>query len=68
MLAGGFDIPSVMQIPFKSWNTGLPESWPFFWGMLTTIILDASNSDTKKAETQNEFNQIPKMLRNYCNV
>lgn len=50
MLAGGFDMPSTTQIPFSSWNTGLPDSWAFFSGLLTRIILDASNSDTRKAE------------------
>lgn len=55
MLAGGLDMPSAMQMPFSSWNTGLPDSWAFFWGLLTRIILDASNSDTKKAKTEIEF-------------
>lgn len=49
MLAGGFDMPSTRQIAFSSWNTGLPDSCAFFWGLLTKIILDASSSDTRKA-------------------
>lgn len=49
MLAGGLDMPSTMQMAFSSWNTGLPDSWPFFSGLLTRIILEASSSDTRKA-------------------
>lgn len=52
MLAGGLDMPSTMQMAFSSWKTGLPDSWPFFSGLLTRIILDASNSDTRKAEEE----------------
>lgn len=50
MLAGGLDMPSTRHTAFSSWNTALPDSCAFFWGLLTKIILDASNSDTRKAE------------------
>lgn len=47
-------MPSAMQIPFSSWNTGLPDSWLFFSGLLTRIILDASNSDTRKVRSSRQ--------------
>lgn len=72
MLAGGFDMPSTTQIPFSSWNTGLPDSWAFFSGLLTRIILDASNSDTRKAEIKDliwlSSNCCYGMLRFQCYV
>lgn len=54
MLAGGLDMPSAIQMPFSSWNTGLPDSWAFFSGLLTRIILDASNSDTRKVRSSKQ--------------
>lgn len=54
MLAGGLDMPSTMQMVLSSWNTGLPDSWPFFSGLLTRIILEASSSDTRKAARHRE--------------
>ena len=62
MFAGGLDMPSAMQIPFSSWNTGLPDSKAFFSGLFTRIILDASSSDTRKAEIKKDLVEFQMLL------